>query len=78
MWRVVLGVVLIAIGVSCFSVGLQYASFAVPLGAGDPLRDRYQTLSAAFGYSSYAVALAGAALIIWGLRCRSKSGKGDK
>ena len=78
MWRLAGGVALVVLGVACFVVGLQYASFSVSLGTEDPLRARYQTLSAIFGYASYGVVAAGVVTSIWAVRRQNKIDRGRR
>lgn len=75
MWRLAVGIGLVVLGVACFVVGLQYASFSVPLSAEDPLHTRYQTFSAIFGYTSYAIMAVGVATSVWAVRRQSKDDK---
>jgi len=72
MWRVAVGITLVVLGIAFFFVGLQYASFSVPLGGDDPLRARYLTLSAVFGYASYGILAAGAAITVWAIRLQNR------
>jgi len=78
MWRLAVGIGLVVLGVACFVIGLQYASFSVPLGAEDPLRARYQTLSAIFGYASYGIAASGVVTSIWAVRRQNKIDRGRR
>lgn len=72
MWRLAVGIALVVLGVACFVIGLQYASFSVPLGTEGPLRARYQTLSAIFGYAGYGIVSVGVATSIWAVRRQNK------
>ena len=72
MWRILLGIALIALGAATFVIGLQYASFAMPPDVDALMRERYRLYSTVFGYASYVLFLGGFIVVIWAVRRHNK------
>ncbi len=71
MWKSVVGffvgLIVLALGVTSFTIGLQYASF-LQANIEAAAREDYEYASRLFGYGGYVLLLFGVILVAWSIR----------
>lgn len=70
----VVGLIALGLGVTSFTIGLQYASF-LQANIEAVARENYELASSLYGYASYALFLVGIVLIAWSIRNYLKARK---
>jgi len=68
MWKLFCGIGVALLGVVAFMFSLQYGSLLTASGNDPAIRDRYNFISAMFGYGGLAMLIVGVGVTIWAIR----------